>query len=252
MKLLIVGNGIVGKNMKKLFLEADIHDPPQGILCDLNEIYDIAFICVPTPCEENGECKTSIVVDAILSVKARIYCVRSTVPPGTCSEIALTYNRAVVFMPEYTGETIHANGYNYDFIILGGDRGDTGKIAEAFKEISTGELKIFQTTFETAELCKLMENCFLATKVTFCNEFYRIALRIGVDYNELREMFIADPRVGRSHTFVYDEHPFYQSKCLDKDIPIFNAFAKQLGTNTPFMTSVYIVNDMHKKDIKHA
>lgn len=251
MKILIVGHGIVGKNMNKLFPKADIQDPALGLHCKQNEIYDIAFICVPTPCEENGECKTSIVIDAINSVKAKVYCVRSTVPPGTCSEISLTYNRQIVFMPEFYGETVHANGYVYDFIILGGDRANTGKVAEAFKQIYTGELRIFQTTFETAELCKLMENCFLATKVTFCNEFYRIAKRIGVDYNELREMFVADPRIGRSHTFVYEDHPFYQSKCLDKDIPITNAFTKSLGMRAPFMTNVYIVNDMHKKDIKH-
>ena len=31
------------------------------------------------------------------------------------------------------------------------------------------------TDRKTAELCKYMENCYLATKVTFCNEFFRIA-----------------------------------------------------------------------------
>jgi UDPglucose 6-dehydrogenase len=154
-------------------------------------------------------------------------------------------------MPEYYGATVHANGYDYDFIILGGDRSNTGKVAEAFKEIYTGELRIFQTTFETAELTKYLENSFLAMKVTFCNEFYRLAKRLGVDYNEMRELFISDPRIGRSHTFVYEAHPFYQSKCFDKDIPAILKFAEQNGVNMPLMTSVYITNDMHKKDIKH-
>ena len=44
-----------------------------------------------------------------------------------------------------------------------------------------------KTTWETAELCKYMENAFLALKVTFCNEFYELAQRFGVDYGELRE-----------------------------------------------------------------
>ena len=34
---------------------------------------------------------------------------------------------------------------------------------------------------------------------------------------ELRELFILDPRVNPSHTFIYEEHPYYKSHCLNKD-----------------------------------
>jgi UDPglucose 6-dehydrogenase len=233
--------------MNKLFPAADIQDPALGFTCKKEITYDIAFICVPTPCKEDGECNSDIVSDAIDSVKAKVYCVRSTVPPGTCSDMSLAKNKEIVFMPEYYGNTVHANGYNYDFIILGGDRSNTLIVAEAFKEIHTGELKIFQTTFETAELVKYMENCFLALKVAFCNEFYRIAKRSGIDYNELRELFVADPRIGRSHTFVYDEHPYYESKCFDKDIPALIAYAEEIGADATLMMSVYRVNAEHKR-----
>lgn len=248
MKILIVGNGIVGKNMIKIFPDAVVHDPPQGIFCDPQICYDIAFICVPTPCEEDGKCCTSIVIDAINSVKARVYCIRSTISPGTCSRISSEYGKNIVFMPEYYGETVHANGYKYNFIILGGDRKNTSRVCEAFKSINTGELKIFQTTFETAELVKYMENSFLATKVTFCNEFYRLSSALGVDYNEMRELFVVDPRVGRSHTLVYADHPYYESKCLDKDIPAIIQFAKNVGIDMQLMKSVRATNDTYKKD----
>lgn len=247
MKIVIVGNGIVGGNMRKLFPDADIHDPPQGIIADQDVVYDLAFVCVPTPCRDNGECNTDIVVEALDGVRARIYCIRSTVPPGTCTEIQDASGKKIVFMPEYYGETVHANAVDYGFIILAGDRKNTAVVAEAYKEISTGNLRIFQTTFETAELVKYAENCFLAVKVTFCNEFYRIAGKIGVDYNEFRELFIADPRIGRSHTFVYDSHPYYESKCLDKDVPALVAFAESIGCDPSLMRAVYMTNNKHKR-----
>jgi len=63
-----------------------------------------------------------------------------------------------------------------------------------------------------------MENAFLALKVTFCNEFFDIASVLGVDYNELRELWLQDPRIGRSHTLVFPEDRGYGGKCLPKDV----------------------------------
>jgi UDP-glucose 6-dehydrogenase len=62
-----------------------------------------------------------------------------------------------------------------------------------------------------------MENSFLATKVIFCNEFADIAAAFGVDYNELRELWLADYRIGRSHTDVYPNKRGFSGKCLPKD-----------------------------------
>ena len=46
-----------------------------------------------------------------------------------------------------------------------------------------------------------------------------------ISYEELRELFILDPRVNPSHTFIYDEHPYWESHCLDKDVPAIANFA---------------------------
>lgn len=43
--------------------------------------------------------------------------------------------------------------------------------------------------------------------------------KLGINYEEVRELFVLDPRVNPAHTFVYEEHPFYKSHCLDKDVP---------------------------------
>ena len=88
-----------------------------------------------------------------------------------------------------------------------------------------------------------MENSWLATKVTFCNEFYRIANQAGVDYEELRELFILDPRVNPSHTFVYRDQPYWASHCLNKDVP---AIASMF--EAPLLESVININNKHKEN----
>ena len=41
---------------------------------------------------------------------------------------------------------------------------------------------------------------------------------VTVNYEELRELFILDPRVNPSHTFVYRDKPYWDSHCLNKDV----------------------------------
>lgn len=98
------------------------------------------------------------------------------------------------------------------------------------------------TDAKTAELAKYMENAYLATKVGFCTQFWLTAGQIGVDYEELRELFVLDPRVGKAHTFVYDEHPFWSSHCLDKDVPAIAEIYRM-----PFLQGVIDFNDSMKK-----
>lgn len=58
-------------------------------------------------------------------------------------------------------------------------------------------------------------------------EFANIGKEFGVDYSELRECWLADPRVSPSHTFVYSDQPYYNSHCLNKDIPATLHFTNQ-------------------------
>jgi len=247
-KILIIGYGIVGQNIHKIFTDADIYDPDkcEGVLKNIT--YDFAFICVPTPKKENGECDYSIVEEVIKKHKVKIFIIKSTIPPGTTELLGSKFLKKCVFSPEYYGETVHANDNNYEFVILGGNKINTRKVAELYKNYYTGRLKIFQTDTKTAELCKYMENAFLATKVIFCNEFYRIAERYGIDYNELRELWLADPRINRSHSFVYEKHPYYESKCLDKDLPAILEASKQKNYEPKLLKYVIEINKKFKKD----
>ena len=103
--------------------------------------------------------------------------------------------------------------------MLAGDREDCDRVAQLCYKAKTKNFRIHFTNYKTAELAKYMENCVLALKVTFCSEFATIADEFGISYPQLREIFVLDERMGDSHTFVDPEQPYYDSHCLNKDIP---------------------------------
>jgi UDPglucose 6-dehydrogenase len=86
-----------------------------------------------------------------------------------------------------------------------------------------------------------MENCFLATKVAFVNQFFDIASAFDVDYLELRKLWLADPRVGESHTSVTEERGF-RGRCLPKDISAMISGMQAHG-GAPLLEAVRSYND---------
>ncbi len=249
-KVLIIGYGTVGHNLEREIaaLQPDIFDkykPDENTRQD-GERYDAAFVCVDTPYIP-GECvcDTREVENAILENDADIFVVKSTVLPGTVDHLKKVTGKTVIFSPEYYGGTQHCNNFDFPFTILGGQRDDCLKAQQILQRVYDGRHTFRITDAKTAELAKYMENAFLATKVSFCTQFWDTAKQIGVSYEELRELFTLDPRVGKSHTFVYDETPFWSSHCLDKDVP---AIAETF--EMPFLLSVIEFNERMKgKDI---
>lgn len=111
---------------------------------------------------------------------------------------------------------------------------------------------IYQVSGKSAELCKLMENSFIATKVMFCNEFYDLANKVGVDWNELREIWLADPRVGRSHTYVYPQNRGFSGKCLPKDLNNLVWYFEQNHITPQLIKFLLRYNAEMRKDIKSS
>lgn len=83
-----------------------------------------------------------------------------------------------------------------------------------------------------------MENSYLAAKVTFCNEFYEIASALDVDYNELRELWLADSRIEKTHTFVYPDERGFGGKCLPKDVSAIFMWMKKSGYEPKFIKAI--------------
>lgn len=251
----IAGKGHVGSCMLELFQDAIVYDKYLGIgkLEDLKDC-EFIFVCVPTPMGDFGECDTTE-VDSVLSelnkvcLSKSVVIIRSTVPVGYTDKANSRYSFDVIFQPEYYGETYKhpfANPHNRSWITLGGDELGTSRVAKLYQNVFTSDIIIHQTDAKTAELAKYMENCFYATKVTFCNQFYDIANKVGVDYNKLRETWLLDPRVGSSHTFVYEDNRGFGGSCLPKDLSAMIYQADTHGVFMPLLDSVQSTNRVYK------
>jgi UDP-glucose 6-dehydrogenase len=127
-------------------------------------------------------------------------------------------------------------------MVVGGERNVTKYIIDAFKHILGPYKKYFQTDSTTAEIVKYMENSFFATKIAFCNEFFEICKVFGADYNEVREMFVADPRVNPGHTLVFEDSRGFGGKCLPKDLNAIVQAASGAGYDAKLLRQVLLSN----------
>jgi UDPglucose 6-dehydrogenase len=250
MKVAIVGLGYVGTAMNKLFEQAVVYDEPKGVGSrgEVNAC-EAAFVCVPTPMGEDGACVTAIVEDVLGWLETDVIILRSTVPVGFTKRMCAKTGKSIVFQPEYCGETAdhpYVDLSRRAWITLGGEREAVEKAVQVYQQVYSSEVRIKVVDSRTAELAKYMENCFLAAKVTFCNEFYDIAQKAGVDYTELRETWLMDERMGRSHTFVYPEKRGYDGKCLPKDVAALINQADELGADATFMKAVQEKNEQYR------
>lgn len=210
---------------------------------------DLIFICVPTPSNEDDSCNTSIVESVITEMqklsnrnKNQIFVIKSTVVPGTCDKLSVKFNEAIVFNPEFSGEPKYLTGHKFltdvcdsPFFIFGGcNKNTVNKVLSYFQQIGGPEKKYIATDYITAEMMKTVNNSFFALKVAFCNEVYDLCEKVGVNYNELRELWLLDPRNGRDFTSVFSENRGYGGKCLPKETKSLIALARQ--NQTPMLT----------------
>lgn len=256
-KIAIVGHGYVGQAVERFFkdhFDVSVHDPKNGKLGLVFPVADLFVICVPTPQNQDHSVDLSYVEDALKRIPPEsLVLIKSTIPPGTADNLNDRFSHKICFSPEYIGEGKYAvNNPNYPhptdmkkhtFHIFGGDRTNSVRIAEFFKKVTGPEPRYCFTDSTTAELCKYMENSWGATKVTFCNEFFSIAENMGVDYEELRELWLMDGRVERMHTAVFRDSRGFGGKCFPKDVHGIVEQSKILGYEPELLTSVLTVNE---------
>lgn len=249
----IVGYGVVGRSMHTLFgddavtLDVDATDKDREAF----NRCDVVFVCVPTPVRPDGSCDTSAVEECVDWIDGPQIVIRSTVAPGTTDRLRRMTEKPIIFQPEYLGETPNhplADVRSQTFVVLGGPRDETSRVADVYQKCYHSEVRFFFSDAMTAELAKYMENSFYAAKVTFCNEFYGIAEALGVDYNELRELWLADPRISRDHTFVFPDNRGFSGKCLPKDVSAIIAASRKRGHAPRLLEAIMDINEDYRAD----
>lgn len=231
MKIGIVGFGHVGGAMHELFKDAIIYDKLKriGSKEEINTC-DATFVCVPTPMMEDGSCDTTAVDEVLAWCESKVIILRSTVRVGYTREMANKLHKNIVFQPEYYGETVahpFANLSDRNWLSFGGTKEAIDLAIDVYKNVINSNVRIYQAPSDEVELAKYMENAFLATKVIFINEMYDICEKLGLNYNQVREIWTTDPRIGTSHTFIYKDNRGYGGSCLPKDISALHQLEKE-------------------------
>lgn len=257
----IVGHGYVGKALVNFFKDhfnVLIYDVAQPDISatkeEINKRADLAIVSVPTPMGDDGAADLTAIEDTFKWLKVSLVLIKSTIPPGTTRSLEKKHKRKLAFSPEYIGEGNYSVPFwknhphptdmkLHSFSIIGGERGYARKILAFFKRVLGAEAAYHITDSTTAELVKYMENSFLATKVTFCNEFFDIAENLGVEYDELRELWLLDGRNSRSHTLVYEDNRGFGGKCLPKDVNALVKASAKAGYKPRLLEAVLKTNE---------
>ncbi|MCP3926350.1 MAG: UDP-glucose/GDP-mannose dehydrogenase family protein [Desulfobacterales bacterium] len=263
-KIGIVGVGFVGSAIAHGFAQfADIkmYDKYNDSYNSLYEVVnesDIIFVSVPTPMQEDGTQDLSNLDDAIENIvitayKPKIIIIKSTVLPGTTKNYAYKYaDHDFVFSPEFlTERTAKIDFINPTSIILGGihKHSDSLKLVRnLFQERFSGA-NVFVTCSDAAELVKYILNSFFAVKISFFNEIYDMAKFMGVDYDEVKAMVLADSRIADSHCDVpgHDGDRGFGGKCFPKDVNALVTWAEDQGLHADIVKITGFVNERIRK-----
>lgn len=246
----ILGYGHVGRSMARLFPAAAIYDPHLAEFAGNSGAVSsasVTFVCVPTPARDDGSADIDNVADAVGWLESDIIVIKSTVPPGTTTELRKLTGKRIVVAPEYFGESTYSHPWSaqpemWPFVVVGGAPGDTRVIVELLAERLGPHIVYRQVSPEQAELAKYMENAWLAAQVGFAWQFELLARAIGVDYWEVREIWALDPRVSRWHTATFSAHPGYGGKCLPKDIAAITRAGRDRGCDVSLLEALQNFN----------
>jgi UDPglucose 6-dehydrogenase len=244
-KIGIVGLGFVGNAIKESMAFADINiiavdRDLQRSTHNFEDLKDCEgiFVAVPTPFGENGECDTSILEEVLEKLNeleySSVVISKCTAPPDVYKKLNDKYPN-LIHAPEFLTAANAVSDYaNGTFCIIGGRIKAYQREAERIIRIGQTNLKnISYCSISEASLSKYVINSFMATKVIFMNEIYKLSEKIGTDYKKIANMVTMDPRIGKSHMQVPgpDGSFGFGGACFPKDTSALLKFAENSGVD---------------------
>jgi len=161
---------------------------------------DAVFIAVPAQTLPTGFDDSVIVEVLKLIGKGKIAVIKCTLPQGYTEKFQAMYpDIYVVHSPEFlTEKTAKYDAANPDRNILGYTEKSFNRCGELMEILPPAPFETIVPA-KTAELIKYAGNCWFYFKVMIMNIIHDIAVKNGVDYEQLKDAVAADKRIGRSH-----------------------------------------------------
>jgi UDPglucose 6-dehydrogenase len=278
-RIFIMGSGVVGAATGEGFLKAG-HDVT---FVDINEVrvrelrdrgwdartaIDLAdepesliFLTLPTPNDGHRydlsafTAGTAAVGRAIADASAEhIVVVRSTVPPGTTEGLVKTILEessgkvanegfGLASNPEFLRAASAAEDFANPWmtIIASRDPRNVERLRAVLSPFG-GELRTFSNPAE-AEFIKAAHNIYNATKISFWNEMWLVAQKIGLDLDPIAATVARSAEGSINPEYGIRGGAPYGGVCLPKDTQGFLGFADTVGVDMPLLSAVVEVND---------
>ena len=261
MRVGIIGFGYVGQAIGWSYqykAELVIRDPKLVDSASLDQLAscDAIFVCVPSPSTEDGHCDTTILEDTLkellfVNINKQIPIIsKVTAPPGVYAHLQEEYPN-LVYCPEFLTAANNVADYaNSGYFVLGGDYDWCVKArAVIYQGVPLAHHQFTIVNIKTAALYKYMMNSYLATKVTFLNDFKLLADAEGVEWTDLKYLAEADRRIGNTHMDVPgpDAQYGWGGGCFPKDIAAIIMEAIDLGVDFELLDRVETINKKHRK-----
>lgn len=227
MKIGIVGIGVVGGALKKMFEAFEYtvigYDKYKDeYKQNYQNLFDceVLFLCLPTP-TINDKISLEAFDDFFWNFTnyKGIIVIKSTILPGTCKMLSEKYNYDILHSPEFiTEKNALIDTFTPNKIVIGSDVSldKAVKISELFKPLNK-EIIFCDTV--TSELIKYACNCELAMQVSYANEIYEIAEKIGANYQTVKKAMLLDKRIGRFKEVTKERG--FGGMCFPKDTQAF-------------------------------
>jgi UDPglucose 6-dehydrogenase len=224
-------------------------------LKEVVEQSDYIFIALPTPmkADESG-IDLSIITDSLKEITKytngtnKIIIIKSTVTPGTTAKYAKKYPKSqFAFNPEFLTEANYLDDFlNAEKTIIGATNDLVSRSLAVIYKQRFPKTTIFQTDPTSAEAVKYFTNNYLAMKVTFANFFYDYCKKIGIKYEEVKNIASLDPRIVNSHLDITTVRGFGQ-KCFPKDMVALIGEFKKAGVDVSLFETIWEYNKKIRK-----
>jgi UDPglucose 6-dehydrogenase len=241
----------------------------------------VVLIAVGTPTRPDGDADLQYVdqaardVAAAISAGAELTVVnKSTVPIGSGKHVSGIIERAllergieatvrIASNPEFLaeGRAVHDSFYP-DRIVIGADQPEAiAMLRELYAPILEQTFdpppatprperyplpSLITTSTTSAELTKYAANSFLATKISFINEFAGLAERVGADITQVARAIGLDERIG---TRFLHAGIGWGGSCFGKDTRAIMATADRYGYKMDIVRSAVDVNQRQRARI---
>ena len=215
----------------------------------INENTDIVFVCVQTPTDpDTGKTKTDYISSVMTELKKIesfnfIICIKSTIKATLVekisNEIDLDYKK-IIFNPEFLREgSAFYDFFNPDRIVIGGsDQKGLNQCTELYESFDCEKII---TDSNSSQMIKYLSNTYLAMRLSFVNETYRLVSEFNGNPEEVLNAIGKDKRIGNDY---FRPSPGWGGSCFPKDVKeVISSF--QMDYQLPIISEILRSNELH-------